>query len=417
MHVIFLPKIFYIPYIGVLLRCDEMRCKTQTFPIILVALFLVISLAIVGFSVAGYESDEGSDVILRENTWSVYPKFIEVGESVTIEGEVENIGDERVDDYVDLYINEIDEDSRVDSEVVYLDPGETKTVTFNFDETEKTGTYEILVKLDHFEDQWESQFEVKLETVENIEIEPMEDPITIEAGETIDFSAKAYNNDNELMTDDDEDFIWYNTDNTGLFGNTEEGKYEVWAELEGVDSEQITVIVEPADPHQLVLVETPSENKITAGEVADYVVEVQDKYGNIQGEGEYTIALIVNEEIIPTATIEDGENRTSISWRTTRDPGEYKIRAIEEDDRLNSTEEHLLTVSEDEDDSILAGQWWMFPLSIVVIVAISLVYISDIKKKNHSLNILSSFSKKREPKTHEWKRNKEPEETSEGTED
>jgi len=390
-----------------------MRCKTQTFPILLIALFLVISFSIVGYSVAGNENVEGSDVILRENTWSVYPEFIEVGESVTIEGEVENVGDERVDDYVDLYVNEIDEDERVDYEVVYLDPGETTTVTFNFDKTENIGTYKILVELEHSDDQWESQFEVKLETVENIDIEPMEDQMIIEAGETIDFSAKAYNNDNELMTDDDEDFTWYNTGNTGLFDNTEEGKYEIKAELEGVYSEQVTVIVEPADPHQLVFVEKPSENKITAGEVADYIVEVRDEYGNIQGEGEYTVALTVNEEIIPTATIEDGENRTTISWRTTREPGEYIIQAVEENNQLDTTEKHLLTVSEEEDDSILAGQWWIFPLSIIVIVTISLVYLSDTKKKNFKLNILSSFGKKRKPRTHEWKRNKEPEETSE----
>jgi len=389
-----------------------MRCKTQTFPILLVALFLVVSLVIVGFSVTASETAEQPEFILRESTWSVEPEFIEVGESVTIEGEIENVGDERIDDYVDLYVNDMDE--WVDSEEVRLDPDDSTTVTFTFNDTEEIGTYEVLVELYHSDEQWESDFEVKQETVDHIEIyndlDPTEDRLTIEAGKTIDFWAEAYNNDGEEMEYEDQDFNWYNAED-GLFDEVEAGVYEVTAGLEGVESESITVIVEASEAHRLVFIEQPSEDKITAGEVAEYIVEVQDEYGNVQEEGEYTVALTVNEEIIPTATIDDGANRTAIRWRTTREPGEYYIQAIEEDDLLNTTEEHILTVDEEEEGSALASQWWIFPLSIVVIAVISLIYLSDMDKKLSNLDILGDFGKKREPTTHEWQRNKEPEGT------
>lgn len=388
-----------------------MKCKTQLIPVLLTALFLLISLSIVGYSVAGNETAEGPEFILKEDTWSVEPAYIEKGESVTIEGEVKNIGDEVAQQYVDLYVNDMDEQEEYVT--VTLEPGESKTVTFFFNKTDQTETYNILVEQPNSGDQWESQFEVKLETVENIDIDPKADQMTIKAGETINFSAVAYNNDDELMTNNDEEFIWYNADNEGLFDKTEKGTYDVKAELEGVESESITVIVEPAEASQLVFNKEPSEDKITAGEVAEYIVEVQDEYGNLQGEGEYNVTLEVNNEEKAIATIEDGENSTVIKWFTTREPGEYNIQALEENDLLSSTEKHHLTVTEKEDNqSALAGQWWVFPLSIVVIAVISLVYLSDMEKKDFSLDILGGFGKNTKANTHEWKRNKEQEESS-----
>jgi len=388
-----------------------MRCKTQTFPILLVALFLIISLGIVGFSVAAGETAETPEHILREDTWSVEPKFIERGESVTIEGEVENVGDGSAEQYVDLYVNDMEEPE--DYVTVNLEPGESTTITFEFSKTEEIDTYDIKVEQPDSGSQWESQFEVKLETVEYIDIYFEEDQLPLVAGETTEFSAEAYNNDDELMEYEDEDFTWYNADD-GLFEKFEAGEYEVRAELEGVESETITVIVEPAEAHQLVFVEIPLEDKITAGEVAEYSVEVQDEYGNTQEDGEYSIELEVNGNIVSTATIEDGENSTSINWWTTREPGEYNIRAIEEDELLNTTEEHLLTVAEGDDESVLAGQWWIFPISIVVIAGISVIYLSDADKRIFNIDI---FGKHKKPTTHEWKRNKEPEDEIEPSEE
>ncbi len=385
-----------------------MRCKTQTFPILLVALFLIISLCIVGFSVAAGDTAETPEHILREDTWSIEPKFIERGESVTIEGEVENVGDGSAEQYVDLYVNNMQEPEKYVT--VNLEPGDSTTVTFEFSKTEEIDTYEILVEQPDSESQWESQFEVKLETVESIEIYPKEDQLTLKAGETTEFSAEAYNNDGELMEYENEDFIWHNADD-GLFEKFEAGEYEVIAELEDEESEPITVIVEPAEAYKLVFLEKPLEDKITAGEVAEYLVEVQDEFGNVQGDGEYSIALEVNGNIVSSSvTIEEGENSTSINWWTTREPGEYNVQAIEEDDLLNTTGEHVLTVVEGEEESALAGQWWIFPVSIVVIATISVIYLSDADKKVLNLDL---FGKKRKPTTHEWQRNKKPKDEGE----
>jgi len=79
--------------------------------------------------------------------------------------------------------------------------------------------------------------------VDYILIHPDENQ-TITAGETIDFSAEAYDQYDELITDDDTDFTWKNTDEAGLFEGRESGQYEVTATYEGLTSDTVVVVVE-----------------------------------------------------------------------------------------------------------------------------------------------------------------------------
>jgi len=117
--------------------------------------------------------------------------------------------------------------------------------------------------------------------VNSIELEiPFETNIT--AGETPEFKAKVYDEYNNLITDDPENFIWHNASN-GKFTNTTAGNYEVFAvykENETFTTKPVNVTVNTAEVHSIEL-ETSSETNITAGEVIEFKAKVYDEYNNL----------------------------------------------------------------------------------------------------------------------------------------
>ena len=80
-------------------------------------------------------------------------------------------------------------------------------------------------------------------SVSYIVIEPQED-VTIIEGKTISFSAEAYDEYDNLVEDDDEEFTWKNADGDGYFQKYDAGEYEVAASLDGESSESVQVNVE-----------------------------------------------------------------------------------------------------------------------------------------------------------------------------
>ena len=139
------------------------------------------------------------------------------------------------------------------------------------------GTWEITGEYEGLEDT--TTLTVESAEVYIVLIEPEEDQ-TIEAGETIEFSAEAYDEYDNMITDDDTEFTWENTDDSGLFDETEVGEYEVTADYEGVTSEPITVTVEAGDVDKVEI--QPKENQtITAGEKIEFSVWANDTYGNV----------------------------------------------------------------------------------------------------------------------------------------
>ncbi|MFW5907339.1 MAG: NosD domain-containing protein [Candidatus Natronoplasma sp.] len=83
-------------------------------------------------------------------------------------------------------------------------------------------------------------------SVEEVQLEPEEEQ-TITSGEKIDFSAEAYDGYGNLITDENSEFSWKNTDHRGRFIRTEQGKYSVTARYENVSSEPTSVTVEERD--------------------------------------------------------------------------------------------------------------------------------------------------------------------------
>ncbi len=115
--------------------------------------------------------------------------------------------------------------------------------------------------------------------VESVEIEPGTDQ-TIDAGETKQFSAKAYDGSGNLITDYDTDFYWKNANGTGLFNEEKAGEYEVTATYRGFTSAPTNVTVSPGEVESIDI--SPDTSKtITEGETINFSAEAFDEYENL----------------------------------------------------------------------------------------------------------------------------------------
>lgn len=106
-----------------------------------------------------------------------------------------------------------------------------------------TGTYDEGVK-EH------ASLTVEPGTVHAVRIEPSVEQ-TITAGEKIDFSAAAWDEYDNLITEEDREFRWENTNYRGWFRRTEAGDYNVTASYENETSEPTMVTVEEAEKRPL----------------------------------------------------------------------------------------------------------------------------------------------------------------------
>ncbi|MEF8874972.1 MAG: CARDB domain-containing protein, partial [Candidatus Thermoplasmatota archaeon] len=137
------------------------------------------------------------------NSWSITPDPAGIDEIVTIEGEVENIGEEEGETWIDLYVDDMD--SWVEFETVTLGPGETKWVTFTgVPETDwnigSAGIYDVRVEpYDWPQNAWESDFEVVVEGEPYFSVNGVEATDLIE-GEDLEVSATIENTGDESDT-------------------------------------------------------------------------------------------------------------------------------------------------------------------------------------------------------------------------
>ncbi|MFP8890308.1 GLUG motif-containing protein [Natrialbaceae archaeon A-CW2] len=115
-------------------------------------------------------------------------------------------------------------------------------------------------------------------TVDSIQLEPAETQ-TIEAGETVEFSATAYDEFDNLVEDDDTAFGWENAAD-GTFDETAADNYNVTATLDDVVSEPVTVTVEAAVV-DTVEIDAADDQTITAGNELDFSATALDAYDNL----------------------------------------------------------------------------------------------------------------------------------------
>lgn len=132
-------------------------------------------------------------------------------------------------------------------------------------------------------------FEVEPAEVSYVDIDPSENQ-TISAGDTIDFEAEAYDEFDNLITDENTSFTWESTDERGLFDETTAGGHYVTATYEGVQSDMVTIIVEPSDAEKIEV--RPDNTTAQAGNTQSFFAEAYDEYGNsfnITNQTEFTI--------------------------------------------------------------------------------------------------------------------------------
>lgn len=117
-----------------------------------------------------------------------------------------------------------------------------------------------------------------------------DEPQETSAGEPIDFSAEAVDDQGNVITSDNDDFEWSGADEDGQFLETSTGEYSVTAEYEEVISEPVFVEVTPSDPVSLQV--SPDGSSVQAGDYRSFFAEARDEYGNVfnvTDETEFTI--------------------------------------------------------------------------------------------------------------------------------
>jgi len=147
------------------------------------------------------------------------------------------------------------------------------------DALEKAGEYTTEVTA---EGSVESEtFHVEAAETKNVTISPDEGKI-ITAGESLEFSAEAFDEYGNFVSDNEEDFSWENA-SAGIFNETNAGVYEVKAVFEGeesIESDSKNITVKPAEVDMIEL-KTPPEINITAGETIEFTAEAYDEYDNL----------------------------------------------------------------------------------------------------------------------------------------
>jgi len=180
--------------------------------------------------------EEGPELSL--NDWSIDVDSPRAGEYFEIQGEVSNTGDFEGSDVVEFYID----GEVISSEEIQVDEGSSRDVVFEY-QLEESKTYDLEVILEDSGKSWSVSLEVEPGEVDEVELSPLEDQ-TIDEEEKIEFSAAAYDEYGNLITDDPEDFEWKNANPSGVFEKDESGEYKISASYNGVVSEEVAVEVE-----------------------------------------------------------------------------------------------------------------------------------------------------------------------------
>ncbi|MFO7792887.1 MAG: NosD domain-containing protein [Candidatus Saliniplasma sp.] len=214
----------------------------------------------------------------------------------------------------DEYNNKIEE---VTEETVWSDDVDVAAWDQNVITPETAGFWTVTGLYEEIGDT--TEIIVEPSEVYKLEIDPSEEMV-INAGRTINFSAEAYDVYGNLVTEEDTDFAWDNTDGSGSFEETKAGNYEVMAIYKGVTSEPLTVTVEPGEVSDFSV----NVDDIDVG--GRPVIEIsgaEDEYGNLL-LGEYSITITINEDT-KTGVQMFTEGDAQFTWIRMDEDGEYTV--------------------------------------------------------------------------------------------
>jgi len=106
---------------------------------------------------------------------------------------------------------------------------------------------------------------------------------TVIAGDPLQFSAEAFDQYGNLITDNESQFLWQGTGPEGLFQETVSGTYYVSASYQGIQSPETEVRVEPATLDSVII--DPDEVTLPVDGTQNYTVLAYDQYGNLITSG------------------------------------------------------------------------------------------------------------------------------------
>jgi len=210
--------------------------------------------------------------------------------------------------------------------------------------------------------------------VDLVEIEPSEEQ-TISASETIEFDARAYDQYDNLITEENADFSWQNTDENGLFDTTTAGEYEVTATYQEVPSRIVTVIVqlEVDGPEFEFSNLRISPEKPVVGEDIEFMINVTNVGGST---GESNVSFYIDGELIGSenVVVEPGETVTASVIHIIDEVGDYELEVFGESIRF--------TVSEDEEYNML---WLLVPVIVIIAVFILFIFFTRSKESEKTV--------------------------------
>ncbi|MFO8109362.1 MAG: CARDB domain-containing protein, partial [Thermoplasmata archaeon] len=208
-----------------------------------------------------------------------------------------------------------------------------------------------------------------------VEISPDTDQ-TVESGESIEFSAAAYDEFANLITDDVADFTWANAD-AGVFQETEAGTYDVTAAYDGVTSTAVTVTVElPLDNPYFEVEITDYDEEVEEGEQVPVEYTVTNT-GDLEGTQDIVFSVNDMEIEVHTDIIlgADQEHTGTFTW-TAEDEGEYTLEVSSDNESSSATmtvtgETEEPDESEDsEEPGFLEDYWWILILLIIILMIV-----------------------------------------------
>jgi len=137
------------------------------------------------------------------------------------------------------------------------------------------------------EDDYSVTAKFEIVEAEDVVIYP-EDDQELDAGEELEFTAEAYDEQGRLITDDVGEFTWQNIhdidseENVAVFYKEERGEYNVTATYENKTSPRTTITVNPTDADYIEI--SPQDSQIKAGETQTYEATAYDQYDNVISE-------------------------------------------------------------------------------------------------------------------------------------
>jgi len=243
----------------------------------------------------------------------------------------------------DQYENLVDDD---DTNFTWQNTGETGL----FDKT-TAGEYDVTATIDEVTSPV-TVVTVKPAGVDYVEITPDTDQV-ITAGDTIDFDAEAYDQYDNIVEDDDEEFTWQNTYGTGLFDVTEAGNYDVKATYDGVSSPITEVTVEPADVDYIKIEAEEADPVIRAGDTVDFEATAFDQYDNVveSDDAEFTWQNTDETGLFDNTTAGDYDvtatydGESSPTTLVTVEPGKLEsMEIVDYPDNLTAGESFQITI-------------------------------------------------------------------------